>query len=398
MSDSTPKPSSRERVFTGVMVALTALVVIGLCAAVDWLTVHRAVAAAASFGMRLRGSGYSFVEQTDPFLGGQGDPGVHEREFGYMANPRDKKPSATYRATINQLGLRDTRDYTFETVRAIPSMPLVVALGDSSMHGANIDDGGTIPERLEFWLPALRLGPPVRALNAGYVGSNSLANLVRLKRLAPLVRPDGVVFLVSVNDTGDECVEASEARRAFYRALAGLTEDGRPLSPEQGRALVRRHIDAMVRTRGLRSWLFCDKAPFLTESERADIVAEVVKTLPGVPVVFLHAERDACTEAKCPLFERVPAAERARISHFDFLRFLAGIDLKATRAEPRYRQTLENFTRKLAYPGILDEKPFYTVLSDGAGHPNEVGADLIAQEIARRLIAQGLPAQRESSP
>ena len=119
-----------------------------------------------------------------------------------------EKPALPHRIRINALGFRGS-----ETTR-VPARRRVVCIGDSFTFGDFVEDGETLPARLE----ALFDGS-VEFVNGGVGGSTILDQRVFLERLLDL-SPDAVLLLYSENDLLDlRAASPLHARLARNREL-----------------------------------------------------------------------------------------------------------------------------------------------------------------------------------
>jgi hypothetical protein len=325
----------------------------------------------------------SFAQRTDPFLSFFGAPGVHDQPYGFMMADEDRAPGATYRVRFNNLGLRDEADFELDQARPASTSALVLVVGDSNLHGANLDQRATIPELLETSLGG---EPLVRVINAAFTGSNSLANVARVEALSPHLKPDALIFGVSCNDVIPECPAVSEGRRAFYRALEPLR--GRDVPYEEGRALLEGYIRAQMKNQTPFEAATCGVRPFMGCEERQALVAKAVALVPGRPVVFLH-QQPHCDDKGCNLFAGIPEADQARVSVVPFLAVLRGLTRATIDADPVLTDDLRAMQRHLARPALLHEKPLYLFESDAMGHPNEVGARVVARALVDALTTLG---------
>ncbi len=102
-----------------------------------------------------------------------------------------------HRATINGLGYRGA-----ELPRApAPGEFRVFFAGDSFTWGHNVEDGETLPARLQERLASACAGP-VHVVNAGISGSTILGQAEMVRRGLEL-RPDRVILMFHENDIGE---------------------------------------------------------------------------------------------------------------------------------------------------------------------------------------------------
>jgi lysophospholipase L1-like esterase len=394
-SDATRSSVRRARLYAVAMVAMTFAVIFTATALTyRWLF---GVDDVIEEHLNIQFGGWddaTFAQHSDPFIGFFGKPGTQVHPYGYLMpdEHKSRETPPTYVSTANSLGLRDTREYTLDTVRPTTATRIVLALGDSNMNGANIDDGDTIPERLERLLAA---SGPVRVINAAFIGSNTLANVIRLKRLVPRIRPDAVVMIVSVNDRTIECEEVGEGRRMFYQALLGL--DGQDVPAGQARDKLRAYVAGQIQRRGLFGGVGCNRRPFLTDTERAGLVVDALRAAPGIPFVLINID-PGCDTGDCPVFAQIPAEDRGRVRFFDFQKYLTEIDRQPILRDPRFQKDLARMRARLVRPALLDELDYYVVASDPTYHPNEVGAQLVAERIHEKLQSLGFPQTVAATP
>jgi lysophospholipase L1-like esterase len=96
--------------------------------------------------------------------------------------------------SINELGLRDR---PLEKKQA--GEVRILLLGDSVTFGWGVPVEATFGRRLEQMLVS-RLGRPVRTVNTGVAGYNTVQEYAALERYADVVEPDIVVLVYAVND------------------------------------------------------------------------------------------------------------------------------------------------------------------------------------------------------
>lgn len=111
----------------------------------------------------------------------------------------------------------------------------VLALGDSWMFGYSIDQGKTIPDRLEALLPEALGVERVEVLNAGVFGSSAFDMLARYRQIVDAFEIDAV--LLGTPHNAVRFRQAAAERSAWYQ-----TAQDRPASSMRTYLLVRRWL------------------------------------------------------------------------------------------------------------------------------------------------------------
>lgn len=242
----------------------------------------------------------------------------------------------------NSQSLREDQDVP---VPRPPGEIRILALGDSWTFGYLVANGQSWPERLEDLLER-RTGRPVEVLNAGVPGYSVRQFLMTLEDPGFALEPQLVILPMSQNG----------APQAFLERL----EPG-PL-PEGALLEVRRLL--------YRSSFFLWLRRLAIQRER--------EAMAGPPPPPRHEESDL-----------VAAVELARRRGLRVL--LLGYDGRQGRPRP-----LEGCARRTGAPLVVVDVRDPGLYLEGEGGPaeshhlNPRGYDLVAEELARRLEAEGL--------
>lgn len=134
--------------------------------------------------------GVSYYEFAGQYhLDKQADPSLVFRHV-----PSQQKQYGNVRVTINELGLRDRP--------LLPKRPeeyRILALGDSVTFGWGVSQDEIFAARLEPLLSA-RLDRPVRVINSGVGGYNTVQEVTYFKQSGLLLQPDLVILTYVTND------------------------------------------------------------------------------------------------------------------------------------------------------------------------------------------------------
>lgn len=125
---------------------------------------------------------------------------VPDPELGYRMRPGfagTYRQDYTSRIEVNSLGLRD-REYGPRR----PSIPRILAVGDSFTFGDGVELIETWPKQLEQALHASGLAAEI--VNAGTSGYGTLQYAALVRRLLPIYSPDLVIVMVTFNDPGND--------------------------------------------------------------------------------------------------------------------------------------------------------------------------------------------------
>lgn len=126
-----------------------------------------------------------------------------------------KYPGAPFTRTNNAQGLREKYDLPCGSSPPRADK-MVVGLGPSWMYGFGLNDGETIPDRLETLLS--RDGEKVEVINAGVPGGSARSQLrVWVQLQACLPKVDGVLIGTPLNYLVQGRVEGSDEQGEWYR-------------------------------------------------------------------------------------------------------------------------------------------------------------------------------------
>ncbi len=228
MARPSPRHPVRSRLVLGLIVALLLL----------WL---------GEVGLRIAGIGPAY--DAGSIAGWRTAASLGTRE---LKGPRDKHG---FKVTTNADGLRTS--YT----RARTAKARVAIMGDSTVFGWGVDDGGTVADGLEASLTAR--GYDVEVLNAGQPGYSTVQAAWLFRESVAAYKPDLVITFLPLHDHNLVLVSDAETLRGGVGAAAAA------------RVLMAQHSRIYA---VLRGWLF-------RESARAFILPNMADGEPRVPRV-----------------------------------------------------------------------------------------------------------------
>lgn len=252
-----------------------------------------------------------------------------------------------WRWTLDELALRESGPVD----RRSPDELRILALGDSWVFGYSVDQGKTLPDRLEALL-AERLGRPVQVINAGVFGSSAFDMLQRWRSLSTGLDIDGVL-LGRPHNTRRQERQSGERQHWYSQARIGPRWTGR--------------LYLLVR-RGLAAWTLPTYAP--GTNDRADI--QDLLTIVG----------DARRRGKQAWFVDFGAAPRWEPGG------LAPAD--------RVWRTPMGAAGVPVFGHTLDERACWGFVD--RGHPSEAGAHAIARVVAEGIAQGARPEAPVSEP
>lgn len=122
---------------------------------------------------------------------------MQDAELGFIHRPN----SYNSLTSLNRYGLRNREDpYEPKPKNGIR----VLVMGGSTTFGFNLADGDTYPEQLEALLRAVPGLEKSQVFNGGTICYAANHNLLRLKRLLPVLQPDYVLIYEGINENSNE--------------------------------------------------------------------------------------------------------------------------------------------------------------------------------------------------
>src|SRR5262245_30306251 len=131
---------------------------------------------------------------------------VHDDRLGYVPRPNHVEPGLT----IDSAGLRMTGPVGVSG----PSLPPILAVGDSFTFGEDVSDP-------EIWPSTLQGRTGRRVLNGGVSGYGLDQIVLRAEMLAALYKPDVIIVGFIADD-----IERTEMRRLWWRNKPWFTVAG----------------------------------------------------------------------------------------------------------------------------------------------------------------------------
>jgi lysophospholipase L1-like esterase len=120
----------------------------------------------------------------------------YDAEIGHWLEPDQQAYTHDKAVSTNSIGLRDS-EYPFEKSS---EKHRILALGDSQTFGNGLEVRDTWPEQLEAYLNHAGKSRKAEVLNGGLPGSDTWQHEIILKRMLETYHPDTVVLAFYVND------------------------------------------------------------------------------------------------------------------------------------------------------------------------------------------------------
>ena len=152
------------------------------------------------------------------------------------------------RTSLNDYGFRNREDIynpkPFNSLR-------IIAFGGSTTFGYNLADGETYTEKLESRLRRIPNYEKTQVLNAGRICYSAGHNLILMKRLVPLLKPDYVIIYEGVNEMMNTWALEQDGvsidrLRSHYGAIGKSYDQNRWLKRN---SIIVRFIDYYVKSR-----------------------------------------------------------------------------------------------------------------------------------------------------
>jgi len=311
------------------------------------------------------------------------DAAAWERNPGPFAPNQDFvdrfRPSLPHHIHVNSLGFRG-KDFE---ARKAPGTYRILCVGDSYTFGDYVDDDDTFPAGLEKRLRQASPGTPIEVVNAGVNGYTITdeAGLVQEKGLS--LEPDEILVAFVLNDLADLTRQIS-SRENQRRAAAEMSASA--LAP----------VKRWLRHTATYNFLFVIKATVLGR-------LGLDPTIQDVPIRhLLYPPYDATTEA---LFARyrdellklrdLATEHHARLRLVLFPFYEQVVDGASAEAQAR----ITSMASDAGIP-VVDLLPEFLKGGPRAAklflmpldhHPSAAGHRAAAREVARAVLASGLP-------
>jgi lysophospholipase L1-like esterase len=134
--------------------------------------------------------GISYYERIGEYMRNK----LHDDQLVFRHKPSWETRYGDVHVTYNELGLRDR-----PILPKAPDEYRILALGDSVTFGWGVDQDKTFAARLEAILPS-RLHRPVRVINSGVGGYNTVQEVTYFKQEGIALQPDLVLLTYVQND------------------------------------------------------------------------------------------------------------------------------------------------------------------------------------------------------
>jgi lysophospholipase L1-like esterase len=285
----------------------------------------------------------------------------------------------------------------------------IICLGDSVTFGQDVDDQYTYSSQLEQILAqSFRNRFNIEVINAGVPGYSSRQGLIYSSSALSRLNPDLLVLEFGLNDNQNVLISSmvrdkklfpGDIRRSFkkiYRSpyffsyiifeqpiFSMLRYYGTFVSMalfQQKINKARENPSATLKSANPSKWLNTSRVPVNDYFDNLTQFQELAEQnhcrlmfyLPyGLPPNYKRVLLTFAYENKIPVV--------------DFSQRLASYKYQALSENPVYARLLEFYVQKLG-ADFLKKYPEYLLTVDG-GHPNAVGNRIIAEEMARTIIA-----------
>lgn len=327
----------------------------------------------SDLNMHSRKGGKSFYVE-DAELMWRLTPGFEGKARDFFAVAVSDDPSE-WTFKINFQGFRG-KDFEIERGQGVYR---VVALGDSCTFGFGVDEGDTYPERLQSELERLCPSCMWEVLNLGVPGFSSEQGRVLAERWLPILTPQAVIISYGTNDWwkrkfSDE-EEMARLNTPFHRFRIFLRKS----------AIIKTGAILLSGLRGdgtNRSTDMQERVSPERYEQNIEKIAEIAASN-GAVVILLDNNFYVPYGTKAL---RELAEKHESYILIDAVEILAKALQDPQALINRFPISTANSIRQ--YRTVIKKRPMFLVMVDPV-HPNAVGFQLIAEEIAKVLVEKG---------
>lgn len=301
-------------------------------------------------------------------------PGFRGRARDFFAVAVSDEPSE-WSFKINRHGFRG-RDFEIERERGVYR---IVALGDSCTFGFGVNEGDTYPERLQSEVERLCPSCAWEVINLGVPGYSSEQGRVLAQKWLPILKPQTVVIAYGTNDWwkrehSDE-EEMARMRSTSYRLIFFLKKS----AIIKAGALL---LGSLLKNESANSTNMVERVSPTRYKQNIKQIAKIAENN-GASVILLDNNFYVPygTEALREL-----ATENSDYHLVDAVEILAKALQDPQALIRRFPISTANSIRQ--YRSVITKRPMFLVMVDPV-HPNAVGFQLIAEELARVILERG---------